>query len=239
MDAEIEQLKGEIANLMARISLAEAQIAAMDDDIPEPDLRNADGGESAATWSGRIMSHDGELIAEWDVTDPENITGEYILYDGVAQTAEFASEPDDTSLCWKVANAPVSPSTIYTLSDETQGDIVLPVPKAWEDLQVFLTDEDGKLKFKDFLIKTEDPDVGLEFTKPDSQDDPDEPQLLQLKTTGGSAGDVYVCGDDGAASWQTPKIELNLVGTSGIQVKLILGDKEYPSEVLYGLECEV
>jgi hypothetical protein len=46
MTPEIEQLKVEIAGLGARIAMAEVQIAAMDDDIPEPALRNAEGGSA-------------------------------------------------------------------------------------------------------------------------------------------------------------------------------------------------
>ena len=88
MDAEVEQLKGEIANLMAMISLVEAQIAAMDDDIPEPDLRNSEGGESSATWSG-IVWYIGEL--KWDFSkasnDPAGAASEFGMY-GVETVVE-------------------------------------------------------------------------------------------------------------------------------------------------------
>lgn len=226
-----------IALMRGQVDALERQMAALDDDIAETGGSRRMEETGRAVWSGRVMAHDGELIAEWDVTDPDNITGEWIRYDGIAGTAAFASEEDENYLCWHVADAPVSPATDYTLSTDTSGDIVIPCPKDWEDLSIFCTDEDGKLKFKKLKIKTEDPDVGLEFTNPDSQDDPDEPQLLQLKTTGGSAGDVYVCGEDGAASWQNLGIKLEQVGTNGIKVILLVGTTEIESEVLYGGEC--
>lgn len=223
--------------LQAQLDSLSAEMAAISDDLPEQGGNSFNYGETAATWSGRVMAHDGELIAEWDVTDPANITGEWIKYDGVSKAASFVAEPDDTCLCWHVADAPVPPATAYTLSTDTSGDIVLPCPKDWEDLSIFCTDEDGKLKFKKLKIKTEDPDVGLEFAEPAAQDDPDEPVLLQLKTTGGNAGDVYVCGDDGAASWQKPSIALKQVGADGLKVVLTLGDVDIESPVLYGDTC--
>ena len=223
--------------MRGQVDALERQMAALDDDIAETGGSRRMEETGRAVWSGRVLAHDGTLIAEWDVTDPDNITGEWIRYDGIAGTAAFASEEDENYLCWHVADAPVSPATDYTLSTDTSGDIVLPCPKDWEDLSIFCTDEDGKLKFNKLKIKTEDPDVGLEFAEPAAQDDPDEPVLLQLKTTGGNAGDVYVCGDDGAASWQKPSIALKQVGADGLKVVLTLGEIDYESAVLYGDTC--
>ena len=235
--ADLEELASKVAMLQAQLDSLSAEMAAISDDIPEQGGNAFFYGEGSSVWSGRVMSNNGVLIAEWDVSDPDNITGEYIRYDGVAGDAAFTDEPDEIYLCWHVADKAEAPATGYTLSTDTSGDIVLPVPKEWAELNVLLTDEDGIQQLKELKIKTEDPDVGLVFAKPETQEDPDEPTLLQLKTTGGKAGDVYVCGEDGAASWATPSIALKQVGADGLKVVLTLGETDYESAVLYGDTC--
>ena len=197
------------------------------------------GGAGGGQWSGRVLALDGTILMDVDVSVPENITGEWIRYDGVSGSASFASYPNVKLLNWKVADAPVAPLTQYTLSDEISGDIVVPVPKDWKELQMLISDAEGTLKFKDLNIKTTDPEVGMEFKKPDDQDD-DEPKLLQLKTKDGNENDIYVCGKDGGASWKKLGIRLEQVGTNGLKVVLEIGDDlEIESEPLYGGECNV
>ena len=68
MTPEIEQLKCELANLGARISMAEAQIAVIDDDIPEPDLMSNEGGgggSSGYTSYFRVID-----ASEWSTATP-------------------------------------------------------------------------------------------------------------------------------------------------------------------------
>ena len=237
-DPRIQELARSLNALRGQVDDHERQISAMDDDIPEGGGRRSSEEGWLAVWSGRVVANDGTLIAEWDVTDPENITGEYIRYDGVAGTAAFTDDADESFLCWHVADAAVAPATGYVLSTDTAGDIVLPVPKEWEELNVLLTDEDGIQRFKELKIKTEDPNVGFVFARPDSQEDHDDPQLVQMKVAEEAEdGQVLVSDGAGGASWVTPSIKLEIVGSNGIKAILVLGEKEYESQVLYGDTC--
>jgi len=93
MTPEIEQLKGEIAGLSARIAMAEVQIAAMDDDIPEPDLRNAERDGGTTEWSGRVLDLHGTVIFELDpeASPPVVIGNVYLLIDTTKEGEDAVS----------------------------------------------------------------------------------------------------------------------------------------------------
>lgn len=224
-----DEMMSKLAMLQAQIDELASKIAEMDDDIPEDGgAVFQDGGESG--WSGRVLSHDGTVISEWDVSDPDNITDEYILYDGVAASAKFDSAPDGVSLCWHVADAPVAPSTDYTLSADTCGDIVLPVPKEWDERQVVQSDPDGKLKFDDVSIKADDPATGFEFVKEEGGD-----ELLQMKPVGGSEDDVLVRTGEGAG-WAKVPVNFTTQVEQGEGFDLVLFPATESTEAILRLE---
>ena len=64
MEANLEELKMQVANLIARVSMAEAQIAEMDDDIGEADVPIVWGGGGTGYWSGRVFAG-GVLVRDY------------------------------------------------------------------------------------------------------------------------------------------------------------------------------
>ena len=115
MEANLEELKMQVANLIARVSMAEAQIAEMDDDIPEPQKRYI--AESAASvWSG-IVYAGGVMVRDYnrvgfvpsgallehgmfgydgDGVYQGSVDGEFVKVDRTTGDCEFVDADDET-----------------------------------------------------------------------------------------------------------------------------------------------
>ena len=186
MSAELERLKGELASAMARITMIEAQIAAMDDDIPEWPVMQGDAAGSGR-WTGLVKSFDGVQLKDYseDISDLEDMApaGIYYEYDPIAQTDRFTDSPADGKLAWRVFD--YDSESGYSLSASVSGDIVLPVPEKWEERQVLQTDKESEgsaMVFADLKITAdkEGEETGFVFEKPEAEED----GLSQMKPLG-------------------------------------------------------
>lgn len=115
MEANLEELKMQVANLIARVSMAEAQIAEMDDDIPEPHT-GAESAEAASVWSG-IVYAGGVMVRDYnrvgfvpsgallehgmfgydgDGVYQGSVDGEFVKVDRTTGDCEFVDADDET-----------------------------------------------------------------------------------------------------------------------------------------------
>lgn len=82
MEANLEELKMQVANLIARVTMAEAQIAEMDDDFPEPASAGIQqDAVDSGTWSGIGYDiYEKTLDLSSQIETESNILGTHILY---------------------------------------------------------------------------------------------------------------------------------------------------------------
>jgi hypothetical protein len=150
MDEQNEELKMQIANLLARISMLEVQVAEIDDDMPEqPSL--VVGEEAELKWTGICREFFGSVLLTVDLTDPDAILGKYICFHtGISPTKHASGTwPKGLSsgawswdteirgapyMAWEVAEAipGTSPAEYRLVAGKTVGDIrvTIPIPTA-------------------------------------------------------------------------------------------------------------
>lgn len=200
MDAEsrIQELSGALNGLRRQVEELERQMAALDDDIAETGSgRREETGSSL--WSGKVISWDGTVLLEVDLENMDNVIGTHIVYDPKEDGGdpEFSDGPQDDKYSWHVADEVDDGE--YILSQDTSGDIIVPIPEGWKDRQVLQTDKDKKLLMEDLKIvgDKEDEETGFEFVKPEN----DEEGLAQMKPLNATAKYYLCCADGKKAHW--------------------------------------
>ena len=165
MDSNLEELKTQVASLSARVAMAEAQIAEMDDDFPEPAAAGIpqEAGDPSK-WSGRAYLFYGDGgISPVDVEDDSEILGTHIVcYLGTSTTSSVIAPSGYTRIgstrfswhdgvsgapwiSWEVAEVvpDSSPTRYRAISGKTVGDIRVPLPIPASKYMVVQQGSDG------------------------------------------------------------------------------------------------